>query len=102
MVSQSNLLGKSQETGLSLREDPGPDLHVGFHEFKLLGDERARFQQDTIRDADLPHIMQGGGASDQLYLVRSQSQIARQHSREFPHTSGMLPGVVVAELGSRR
>ena len=42
------------------------------HDLKLILGEPARLQQDSVRYADLPHVMQGGGFRNALDLFRCQ------------------------------
>ncbi len=79
-----------------------PIRGVGLDEAELVGRELAELQQDRIRDADLPDVVQGGRAADELHLGLRQAELFGEQGGHLAHPVRMLAGVVVAELGRPR
>ena len=69
------------------------------HDDALLRGQPAGLEQDGVGDADLAHVVQGGGPLDQVHRLCVQPGRAAEAGRQPGHPLRVLAGVVVAELG---
>lgn len=78
MVGNGQGLGQADNLVVRVIENTGSDLGVLLHDHPLGSIELARFEQDPVGNADLAHIVHGGGIEDGLHPFFGQPQFAGQ------------------------
>src|ERR1700730_9799674 len=69
MMIERDALGHLENRELASGENDSADVGMSLDLNILLGREFACLEQDSIRDADLAHIVQWCGQSDQLHVL---------------------------------
>src|SRR5260370_38261393 len=69
MMIERDALGHLENRELASGENDSADVGMSLDLDVLLGREFAWLEQDSIRDADLAHIVQWSGQADQLHVL---------------------------------
>ena len=72
------------------------------HDLELLDRQRSRSEQDLVRDADLPHVVQRRCPPQHVHLVGGKLQLRRDQRGARADAPRVFAGVVVPELGGQR
>ena len=91
------ILGQGRNSG----QDLGARLGVALHDFPLRCGQRALFEEDRVRDADLADIVQNAGADRTFRHCRRQSEALRDPASPLAGRLGMTTGGIVASAEHR-
>ena len=95
-ASERDLLGHQQVLRAAPGQDPRPDARVHLHHLELVRGEPPRLEEDGVRDADLPHVVERRRAPKDIATRGSEPQGLREDrrsgsgSREVRHEARMI------------
>ena len=73
-----DLLGDFEQRKAAARENLASNRRVGLDDLELFRSQLVRLQQDVIRNADLPEVVQRGGSTDQPNFFAPDSDLFGQ------------------------
>jgi hypothetical protein len=88
-----------EKTRSRVHENAVADGGVALHQATLRIAQRARFEEDLVRHAELPDVMQAAGARDRTGALLREAECARRDSRVPADLLQVASGAGVDELG---
>ena len=102
VVVLGDFLGYLEQRDLTARENLGPDRRVSLDELELGLAEGSRLEQDRVGDPDLPDVVEGRRAGDELGVAPLEPERMGEQPRQPSDAARVLARVVVAILGRER
>jgi hypothetical protein len=102
MMARGDYGGHLQHRRAAAGEHTSAGLGMPLHHLTLVVGERAGLEQNAIWDGELADVVQRGSFTNELDLLRVESELGGDLCRSRPHALRVLEGLIVAVLAGAR